>query len=229
VGVAVSVPHVGPVDEVCASLLKQLRARCPGLIPADPLPPGTTGAVVPVTPAALGPLVITAAQQATAESAPGGGPVVTSRLPDSALWRDGIDSLLVHLGTIGVSLGNGTVTVAVPVACDQMVDAKGAPQSLPVTVMFVIGTRDRPTGMFAATPHRPDGPAVVVERWGESLTALAWRALLDAAAGVAAAAGQDSDGAALIPTAMVATPDGLLVQTQARHPFDRDVVGRAVP
>jgi len=46
---------------------------------------------------------------------------------------------------------------------------------------------------------------------------------------VAAAAGQDSDGAALIPTAMAATPDGLLVQTQARHPFDRDVVGRAVP
>lgn len=228
-GVAVSVPHVAPVDEVCASLLKQLRARCPGLIPADPLPPGTTGAVVPVTPAALGPLVVTAAQQATEELAPGPGPALTRRLPESVLWRDGIDSLLVHLATIGVWLGDGTVTVAVPVACDQLVDAQGAPQTLPVTVMFVVGTRDRPTGMFAATPHRPDGPAVVVERWGEPLTALAWRALLDAAAGVAAAAGQDSDGAPLVPTAMAAMPDGLLVQTQARHPFDRDLVGRAVP
>jgi hypothetical protein len=91
-----------------------------------------------------------------------------------------------------------------------------------------MGTADRPAGLFAAAPSRPDGPAVVTERWADALTALAWRALLDAVAGVAAAAGRDTDGSPLIPAAIAATANGLMVQTQARHPFDRVPAERAV-
>ena len=214
-------PGAGANDQACAALLKELRAKCPGLIPADPLPPGGVGAVIPVTPAALGPLVVAAAGQALPSAQTGG------TAPDAVLWQQGVDALLVHITTITTAVGDGWVTVTIPVTCDQIQDPAGAP-SQPVTVTFVVGTADRPAGLFAAAPSRPDGPAVVAERWADALTALAWRALLDTVAGIAAAAGRDTDGSPLIPVAVAATDKGLLVQTQARHPFDRVPAERAV-
>ena len=210
------------VDQACAALLKELRARCPGLVPADPLPPGGVGAVVPVTPAALGPLVVTAAGQALPSARTGGA------APDAVLWQQGVDALLVRITAITTAVGDGWVTVSIPVTCDQIRDPAGAAPIQPVTVTFVMGTADRPAALFAAAPSRPDGPAVVVERWADALTALAWRALLDTVAGIAAAAGRDTDGSPLIPVAVAATGKGLLVQTQARHPFDRIPAERAV-
>jgi hypothetical protein len=204
----------GADDQACAGLLKELRARLPGLVPADPLPPGGVGAEVPVTPEALGPLVTAAAGQALPGAQAGG------KAPDAVLWQEGVDALLVHVTTITTAVGDGWVTVTIPVTCDQIQGPAGSP-SQPVTVTFVMGTADRPTGLFAAAPSRPDGPAVVTERWADALTALAWRSLLDTVAGIAAAAGRDTDGSPLIPVAVAATGKGLLVQTQARQPFDR--------
>jgi hypothetical protein len=204
----------GADDQACAGLLKELRAQRPGLVPADPLPPGGVGAEVPVTPEALGPLVTAAAGQALPGAQAGG------KAPDAVLWQEGVDALLVHVTTITTAVGDGWVTVTIPVTCDQIQGPAGSP-SQPVTVTFVMGTADRPTGLFAAAPSRPDGPAVVTERWADALTALAWRSLLDTVAGIAAAAGRDTDGSPLIPVAVAATGKGLLVQTQARQPFDR--------
>jgi hypothetical protein len=214
-------PGAGAVDQACAALLKELRARCPGLVPADPLPPSGVGPVIPVTPATLGPLVAAAAGQAVPGAPAGGTP------PDAVLWQQGADALLVRIATITTAVGDGWVTITIPVACDQTQGPAGTP-SPPVTVTLVLGTADRPTGLFAAAPSRPDGPAVVTERWADALTALAWRALLDTVAGIAAAAGRDTDGSPLIPVAVAATAKGLLVQTQARHPFDRVPAERAV-
>jgi hypothetical protein len=208
-------------DDACAALLKELRARRPGLVPADPLPPGGVGAEVPVTPEALGPLLTAAAGQALPGAQAGG------KAPDAVLWQEGVDALLVHVTTITTAVGDGWVTVTIPVTCDQIQAPAGAP-SQPVTVTLVTGTADRPAGLFAAAPSRPDGPAVVTERWADALTALAWRALLDTVAGIAAAAGRDTDGSPWIPVAVAATAKGLLVQTQARQPFDRIPAGRAV-
>jgi hypothetical protein len=215
-------PPPGAVDQACAALLKELRAKCPGLVPADPLPPGTAGAQVPVAPATFGPLVVAAAGQALPGVQAGG------TAPDAVLWQQGVDALLVRVAAITTVVGDGWVTVTVPVTCDQLQNPTGAAPTQPVTVTFVMGTADRPAGLFAAAPSRPDGPAVVVERWGDALTALAWRALLDTVAGIAAAAGRDSDGSPLIPVAVAATAKGLVVQTQARHPFDRIPAERAV-
>jgi hypothetical protein len=212
----------GAVNETCAAMLKDLRARCPGLVPADPLPPSGVGAVVPVTPDALGPLVVAAAGQSLPGAQAGGAS------PDSVLWTQGVDALLVRVSAITTAVGDGWVTVTIPVTCDQLQGPAGAPPSQPVTVTFVIGTGDRPAGLFAAAPSRPDGPPVVTERWADALTALAWQALLDAVAGIAAAAGRDTDGSPLIPAAVSATFKGLMVQTQARHPFDRVPAERAV-
>jgi hypothetical protein len=215
-------PGAGAVDQACAALLKELQARCPGLVPADPLPPSGVGAVVPVTPMALGPLMVATAGQSLPGAQIGG------TAPDAILWQQGVDALLVRITAMTAAVGDGWVMVTIPVSCDQIQGPAGAPPSQPVTVTFVMGTADRPAGMFAATPSRPDGPAVVVERWADALTALAWQALLDTVAGIAAAAGRDTDGSPLISAAVAATAKGLLVQTQARHPFDRIPAERAV-
>jgi hypothetical protein len=211
----------GAGEQAYATLLKDLRARHPELLAAGPLPPGGVGAVIPVAPEALGPLVVAAAGQAL----PGAQPGATA--PDAVLWQQGVDALLVHIAAITTAVSDGWVTVTIPVTCDQVQSPAGSPGQ-PVAVTFVMGTASRPAGLFAAAPSRPDGPAVVTERWADALTALAWRALLDTVAGIAAAAGRDTDGSPLIPVAVAATGKGLLVQTQARHPFDRIPAGRAV-
>jgi hypothetical protein len=96
-----------------------------------------------------------------------------------------------------------------------------------VTVDFVVGTPSRPTGLLAASTE-PRGPRVVVRRWGEALTALAWQAVLDATGGVAAAAGADRDGSVLIPVVLTASRDGIAVVGQARHEIDRVRRGQVV-
>jgi hypothetical protein len=223
-------PPAERLDDVCTRLLADLRKRCPGLVPDDPLPAGTPGSVVPVAAGQAGQLVGTAIAQAVSMSAAGRLPAQQPP-PSAVLWRDGIDSLLVQVSGISVKLQAGVVAVIIPVACDQLTgdDGPGASGGTgTVVVQIHVGMPDRPTGMLAATPERPDGPEVVVERWGVALTALAWRGLLDAAGGVAAAAGKDTDGTPLVPVALVASADGLAVLPQARQPFDRILPGKVV-
>jgi hypothetical protein len=74
----------------------------------------------------------------------------------------------------------------------------------------------------------PRGPLVVVRRWGDALTALAWQAVLNSIGGVTAAAGSDLDGAPLIPAALTASASGFAVLGQARHEIDRVRRGRIV-
>jgi hypothetical protein len=212
-------------DDVCLRLLAEIRKRCPGLVPDDPLPPGTPGAVVPVAAGDVGTLIGTAIGEAVARAATGRLPV-PGRPPSAVLWRDGVDSLLVQVAAISVKPQQGVLAVIIPVACDQLIDATGAPGTGAVVVEIHVGTPDRPTGMLAATPDRPDGPPVVVERWGNALTAVAWRGVLDAAGGVAAAAGRDTDGAPLVPVALVAGGSGIAVLPQARQSFDRERPGQ---
>jgi hypothetical protein len=104
--------------------------------------------------------------------------------------------------------------VTVPVMCDEIGDTE-------IHVTFAVGTPDRPLGMVAATEERPRGPREIVDVWGEALIAFAWQIVLDVSAGTAAHAGEDTDGAFLLPAALASTGDGLTVLPQARHGFDR--------
>lgn len=220
-GAASGAPIAGApaaLDDVCQRLLDDLRKRCPGLVPADPLPPGTAGSVVPVQPDQVGVLLRTAVAHVIALSTTGRPPAQDQPPPPAVLWRDNIDSLLVHIGRISVKLSDGVIMMIIPVGCDQLPDGAGT-----VIVEIHSGTPERPTGMLAATPNRPEGPDVVVDRWAGALTALAWQALLELASGVAAAAGSDTDGTPLIPVALAASSGGLAVLPQARHPFDREL------
>ncbi|RZS86839.1 hypothetical protein EV189_2255 [Motilibacter rhizosphaerae] len=214
---------VSPVDERCAAMLKALRARCPHLVLDGPVAPGGTPGPIPVPPDGVQSVLVTALRQNAA-----GGTVTTGdALPQLLLWTSGPDRLLLDLTGVRVEVGEGQLLVHLLVICDQLTDPAGGQGGgeQVVTVRFVLGSPKRPAGLLAATPRLPEGPPVVVERWGEALTAYAWQAVLDASAGLAAATGRDTDGAPLVPTALTASADGLEVLPQARHPMDRRRAG----
>jgi len=203
------------LEAECRRLLELLRKNCPDLLPPGPLEPGTPAEPLPVT-TKRGTVLVRAAVKRAAAASLGRRP--TDPPVDAVVWTDGADSLLVLLDSVRLTTAEGVVTMSVDVACDQLRVGRRKPQAR-VDIDLVVGTDERPAGLLAAAAT-PRGPAVVVDRWGDALVALAWQALLDTAAALSAAAGSDVDGAPLIPTRWSASKQGLAVGPQARHPFD---------
>ena len=190
----------------CAKLLEVVRQRCPELLPADPLPPGTVGPEVDLNPDEVQKLVTVAAG-----SAAGVPPGARS---DTVVWTLGGSELLVIVAKVQVRIDRGVIVVVIPVSCDQTPEAA-------IEVGFAVGDDSRPAGMLAVAEDRPRGPAAVVDLWGDALTGLAWQVVLSVTTGVAHATGEDVDRAPLVPAAITASPNGLRVLTMARHTFDR--------
>jgi hypothetical protein len=192
----VAPPH--ELTKECKQLLAQVRRTCPNLLPGERLKPGAVGAEVPLATDVVNRLIKVAA-------ASDGDPVV---------WVQAGCELAIETGGIDVAVHPGLVLVTIPVRCDQVGRAE-------VLVPFAVGSDQRPSGLVAATEARPRGPNLVVDLWGEQLTAFAWSTFLRVLAAVAAEAGVDLDGAGLIPVAVVAGDDDVRVLTMARHQFDR--------
>jgi hypothetical protein len=197
-----------PISEECRRLLEVVRQRCPGLLPPDPVDAGTVVPAVQLKADEAAALFPVAAVTA-AEINPAVG-----RPRRTVLWREGDRELLVAPFRVSARFGQGVIAVTIPVSCDQT----GAAE---VHVTFVVGDPKRPAGLIAATEARPRGPDVIVDAWGDSLTAFAWHVVLEVAANVAGEAGRDVDGSRLVPIALAASPDGLSVVPMARHAFDR--------
>jgi hypothetical protein len=190
-------------------MLEIIRRNCPGLVPPDPLDPGGLAPEVPVGRRTVQELVTTAALFAVGLLGDDGRP-----RGEAVVWAEHDRELLVLVAKVQVRLAPGVVAVAIPVRCEEIGDAE-------VHVTFAVGSPDRPAGLLVATEERPRGPQVVVNLWGEALVAFAWKVLLDVAAHVAFAAGDDKDGQRLVPAAISAGKDGITVLPQARHGFNR--------
>jgi hypothetical protein len=128
------------------------------------------------------------------------------------VWVDGASELAVDLAKIDVRSDNGVVRVQLPVRCDQT----GA---VAIEVLFAVGSPDEPAGLYAAASRRPDGPALIVDAWGEALVALAWQCMLGIATGIAAASGKDARGNLLVPVEFAASARGIQIVPMARHRF----------
>lgn len=191
------------LDARCARLLKQLRDQCPGAIAPRDLDPGATADPVVVRGDDLDRLL--RAALASDDGDDDAGPF---------LLADGESALLVDPARSRVLTADGLVLVVLGVDCDQTGPVE-------VTVPFAVGGEQRDAGMIATTEARPRGPAVLAERWGEALIALAWEALVSVFAGLTRHAGTDLDVAPLIPGAMQAAKGSITVVPQARHPADR--------
>jgi len=168
---------------------------------------GQLGEPVRVDPKSAAQLLRVAARRASGFVRPGSG-----EQHPQVLWVDGDNALAVMIARVDVRFGEGTITVRIPVRCDQTGAAL-------VEVLFATGSADRPAGLYAAAQRRPRGPEIVVATWGDSLVAFAWEAVLGMVAGLAAAAGKDTRGNVLVPAEMVASANGLVLQPMARHRF----------
>lgn len=128
------------------------------------------------------------------------------------VWVDGDRELAVNLAELQVKLGEGTIQLSIPVRCDQTGRAI-------IEVLFVVGSPDRPSGMYASTYRRPEGPEVIVNAWGEPLVAFAWQCVLGMVSGVAGAVGKDARGNALVPVELTVSTRGIAILPMARHRF----------
>jgi len=140
--------------------------------------------------------------------------------PDVVLTA-GRAEILVHTRGIGLNATPGVITVGLAVGCDQLPDGGS------VQIPFAVGTEDKPAGLVMAAFDRPSGPSAVIDGWAESLTALAWSAIVHLAQSLCAAAGEDATGNPLVPGYLSAMRDVLILQPMAAHAAARTLKGRS--
>lgn len=137
------------------------------------------------------------------------------------VWERPPSELLVLIGDVGIKLGDGTVTISVPVSCDELQGLQPTRRSTramtEVAVPFAVGSATRPAGLVMATSRQPQGPDVVVRVWSDALVAFAFETLVHLASSLAAARGEDRRGLKFIPGALVASADALFINPMERH------------
>jgi hypothetical protein len=130
------------------------------------------------------------------------------------VWVHGDSQLVLNLTDLSVKLTNSLILVYIPVRCDQTGDAT-------IEVAFAVGTADEPAGLYASTYGRPNGPALIVDVWGEMLLAFAWQCVLGMISGIAGAVGRDAGGDILVPAELITSDQGLQIVPMARYRFTR--------
>lgn len=183
------------------------------VVPVHPLPPGTVTDPLIVPADHLSRLAVVAARHASGLPRP--------QRTNELVWSQGGSELVVGIGAVNVQTGGGVIAVTIPVRCDQAGQTE-------VHVSFAVGTPDQPAGLYAATQRRPQGPAVVLDSWGEALVAYAWHVVLGLVSGLAGAAGRDAQGNRLIAAQLQASSDGISILPMARHRFAGTVPVRRV-
>jgi len=184
------------------------------VLPVHPLPPGTVTKPLVVPVADVSRLAVTAARHASGLPRP--------QRTNEVVWSAGGSELVVGIGSVNVQTAGGVIALTIPVRCDQSGPTE-------VHVSFAVGSADQPAGLYAATQRRPQGSAVVLDSWGESLVAYAWQVVVGLVDGLAGAAGRDAQGSRLIAAQLQASTDGLSILPMARHRFaGREPVRRIV-
>lgn len=198
-------PRANALSEECRKAVADLRRRCPEAFAAEPLEPG-----------GVAPEVKLPAERASALFASGFGVVAGSAgaKDGRVVWVRGDDELLLRTHEVRLLPRDGFLLVSLPVYSDQSQDTE-------VVVTFATGRPDGPLGLIMAVEERPRGDPVVVETWGDELTAAAWETVIGLASSLAAEAGVDIDNRALLPAALSASRDAVVVTPQARHRIDR--------
>jgi len=126
------------------------------------------------------------------------------------VWTQGDSELLVHSDKTKIECSAGVVTITVQVECDQY-------ESTAIRVPIGVGTSKSPSGLVMSTFSDLEGPAAIAEIWSDAIKAFAWETLLEVASTIAAQVGKDSQGRALVPGNIGASPGKLLIQPIARY------------
>lgn len=127
------------------------------------------------------------------------------------VWQKDGSELWVDTSTVALTCLDGLVTISVTVRCDQVADP------VSISVPIGVGTTDAPAGLVMSALTHVDGPQIISERWSDAITAFAWESLLELARRLCNNLGRDGAGLPLIPGAIAATKDALLIQPMSRH------------
>lgn len=127
------------------------------------------------------------------------------------VWQLGGAELSVDAGSTTITCTEGLVTITVTVDCDQL------DKPFPVPIPLAVGRPEAAAGLVMSTYERVVAPDLIADLWSGPLTAFAWEALLELARRLCADVGTDAQGRALVPGAIAAGPDVLLLQPMARH------------
>lgn len=128
------------------------------------------------------------------------------------VWVEGANQLAIDIAKLDVRVAEGLIRVMIPVRSDQT-------GSVPIEVLFAVGSANEPAGLYAAASKRPSGPELIVDAWGEALVAFAWQCVLGIVTGIAAATGKDARGNLLVPVELIAGARGVAIVPMARHRF----------
>jgi hypothetical protein len=102
---------------------------------------------------------------------PADGSRTTSAPPQTVVWVENGDEVLVHLDSAVVRILDGLVLVSVDLETDQT-------GRTPLVVSFSVGSANDAAGLVAVTDEFPRGNGRLASRWGRALQAAAWTSLL---------------------------------------------------
>ncbi len=173
-------------------LLWRRRRTRPTPQPTPPMPPtppptpqptstpGTPGA----TPNIFDNVTLSSALIPRLAGAPADGSNANSAAPAPAkvIWVDGGDEVLAHLDSVQAQIVGQTVLISIDLETDQT-------GRTTLVTPFALGTDDT-AGLVAATDEFPRGNGLLAARWGATVQAAAWSALLALASDHAAERGK---------------------------------------
>lgn len=160
----------------------------------------------------IAPDALTVIARTVALTVAGVDPPPKGRAAAPVVWTSGEAELLVRVGRVSTSTGDGFIDVTIPVRCDETGPAE-------VVVTLVTASPKRPLGAVLATSHRPHGPRPIIDRWSDALIAFAWEIVAGTSALLVEGVGRDRDNRPLIPASISASTKGLLIEPMAGHHF----------
>jgi len=155
-------------------LLWRVLRRLSGLAGAGPAPPCGPGK--PAIPDQLEPAELSTLVQSRLAGTPASGIAsdATGPPPATVVWVDRGDEVVVHLDGVRTEIAGDCVLVSIDLETDQT-------GRTPMVVAFALGSSEA-AGLVVATDELPRGNAILAARWGPSVQAAAWSALLSVAA-----------------------------------------------
>lgn len=125
------------------------------------------------------------------------------------VWTKGDSELLIHSDRTRIRFSSGVITVTVTAECEEH-------GKLKIPVPIGVGTKQAPSGLVMSTFEDLEGPEELISAWRDAIQAFAWESVLEVASVLCAEVGNDKRGLPLVPGAIAAAPNKMLVQPVSR-------------
>jgi hypothetical protein len=154
------------------ALLLKLRADIQGAWPGTGHP-GEGGSPLPAIPDQITGAALAGYLLPRLAGTPADGSAPVPITQNTVVWVDRGDQVLVHLDSVATQIVNQAVVVSVDLECDQT-------GRTPLVVALCLG-QDEQGGLIAATDQFPRGNGALAARWGSTVQAAVWSAMLSLA------------------------------------------------